>query len=45
MVLSDLPSSLVPNPPTLTATPLYDSSGDLLEIESQANEGVGYDVQ
>ena len=30
----------VPNPPTLTATPLYDSSGGLLEIESQATEGV-----
>ena len=30
----------VPNPPTLTAVPVYDSSGDLLEIESQAREGV-----
>ena len=35
-----MPSSTAPNPPTLTATPLYDSSGGLLEIESQATEGV-----
>ena len=33
--------SVVPNPPTLTATPMYDSSGGLLEIDSQAIEGVG----
>ena len=33
-------SYAVPNPPTLTITPLYDSSGGLLEIESQANVGV-----
>ena len=39
--LFKLPSSTVPNPPTLTATPLYDSFGVLLEIESQAREGVG----
>ena len=33
--------SIVPNPPTLTVTPMYDSSGGLLEIDSQAIEGVG----
>ena len=30
----------VPNPPSLTVAPLYESSGVLLEIESQATEGV-----
>lgn len=30
-----------PDPPSLTVTPLYDSSEGLLEIESQATEGVG----
>lgn len=30
-----------PNPPTLVVTPVYDSSGSLLEIKSQASEGVG----
>ena len=35
-----LTSHAVPNPPTLTVTPMYDSSGGLLEIESQARVGV-----
>ena len=35
-----LSSIAVPNPPTLTTTPLYNSSGGLLEIESHATEGV-----
>ena len=32
--------SVVPNPPTLTVIPMYDSSGGLLEIDSQATEEV-----
>ena len=34
-------SPAAPNPPTLTVTPLYDTFGDLLEIQSQATKGVG----
>ena len=34
-------SSAAHNPPTLTVIPLYNLSGGLLEIESQALEGVG----
>ena len=34
--------SAAPNPPIVTVTPLYDCGG-LLEIESQATEGVGHD--
>ena len=36
--------SAAPNPPIVTVTPLYDCGG-LLEIESQATEGVGHDDQ
>ena len=36
-----LPFSSAPNPPSLSATPVYDSSGGLLDIESQATERVG----
>ena len=35
-------SYAAPNPPLLTATPLYDSSGGLLEIESQARVEVSH---
>jgi len=38
-------SSAVPNSPSLTVTPLYNSPGGLLEIETLAREGVGYEVQ
>ena len=38
--LSHLAFSAAPNPPTLTVIPLYSASGGLLEIESQATEGV-----
>jgi len=34
-----------PSRPILTACPVYGSSGRLLEIESQANAGVGYGGQ
>ena len=37
--------SAAPNPPMLTVIPLYSASGSLLEIESQATEGVGWEVQ
>ena len=37
--------SAEPNRPALTASPIYGSSGRLLEIESQANAGVGYGGQ
>ena len=37
--------SAEPNRPALTASPIYGSSGRLLEIESQANAGVGYGEQ
>ena len=40
LILSCLPSLAAPNPPTVTVTPLYDSSGDLLEIKLQSAEGV-----
>ena len=44
LLLSCLSSSAAPNPPTVTVTPLYDSSGNLLEIKIQAAEGVGCNV-
>ena len=43
LIFSCLPSPAAPNPPTVTVTPLYNSSGDLLEIKTQAADGVGCD--
>ena len=45
IIVTCLPSPAAPNPPTVTVTPLYNSSGDLLEIKTQAAEGVGCNVQ